>query len=145
MWASRNVAQRALDGALASIDRMLEAEAKSRAMILYAENWVYAPAVRKERELLQKTGAQILWMHGEESHSGSHSPLYGQWKFSFDDSLLWRLESFPTSVSTPVFGEWTNESKATYQRSPATSVRSPCRRRGLLLSEDIRNKNRCLP
>ena len=34
--------QQALEGALASIDRMLDAEAKSKAMILYAENWVYA-------------------------------------------------------------------------------------------------------
>ena len=41
--------QAALDGALASIDRMLDAEAKSKAMILYAENWVYAPAIKKER------------------------------------------------------------------------------------------------
>ena len=40
--------QVALDGALASIDRMLDAEAKSNAMILYAENWVYAPAIQKE-------------------------------------------------------------------------------------------------
>src|SRR5262249_7832449 len=43
--------RRALDGALASVDRMLEAEAKSGAMILYAENWVYAPAIQKEREI----------------------------------------------------------------------------------------------
>ena len=27
----------------------------------------------KEREILEKTGGQILWIHGEEAHSGSHS------------------------------------------------------------------------
>src|SRR5262249_11259767 len=63
--ASRISMQRALDGALASIERMLAAEAKSSAMILYAENWVYAPAIQKEREIIEKTGAQVLWMHGE--------------------------------------------------------------------------------
>ena len=67
----------ALAGALASIDRMLEAQRGGKGRLLYAENWVYAPAVQKEREILEKTGGQILWMHGEESHSGSHSVDYG--------------------------------------------------------------------
>ncbi|MHC4212746.1 MAG: Gfo/Idh/MocA family protein [Planctomycetota bacterium] len=74
--------QQALDHALASIDRILAAEEKSKGKILYAENWVYAPSIQKEREILEKTGAQILWMHGEEAHSGSHAPYYGYWKFS---------------------------------------------------------------
>ena len=68
--------QVALDTALASVDRILEAEANSKARLLYAENWVYAPTVQKEREILEKTGGQILWIHGEESHSGSHSVDY---------------------------------------------------------------------
>jgi len=70
----------ALDHALKSIERMIEAEKNSQAKILYAENWVYAPSIQKEREVLEKTGAQILWIHGEESHSGSHAAYYGHWK-----------------------------------------------------------------
>jgi predicted dehydrogenase len=80
--------RRALDGALASIDRMLNAEAKSKAMILYAENWVYAPAIQKEREIIEKTDAQVLWMHGEESHSGSHSKAYGVWRLNGGGALI---------------------------------------------------------
>jgi predicted dehydrogenase len=80
--------QRALDGALASIDRMLDAETKSKAMILYAENWVYAPAIQKEREIIEKTGAQVLWIHGEESHSGSHSKAYGVWRLNGGGALI---------------------------------------------------------
>jgi predicted dehydrogenase len=68
--------QVALEAALASIDRILEAEANSRGRLLYAENWVYAPAIQKEREILEKTGGQVLWIHGEEAHSGSHSVDY---------------------------------------------------------------------
>ena len=71
-----------------SVSRMLEAEKKSTGKIMYAENWVYAPAVQKQREVLQKTGAQIIWMHGEQSHSGSHSLTYGQWKFSGGGSMI---------------------------------------------------------
>ena len=74
--------QVALDHGLASVERMLEAEQKSKGRILYAENWVYAPSIQKEREIIEKTGAQILWMHGEEAHSGSHNPTYARWKFS---------------------------------------------------------------
>ncbi len=80
--------QTALEGALGSIDRMLEAEAKSTAMILYAENWVYAPAIQKEREIIEKTGAQVLWMHGEEAHSGSHSKAYGFWRLNGGGALI---------------------------------------------------------
>ncbi|MBT3380445.1 MAG: Gfo/Idh/MocA family oxidoreductase [Lentisphaerae bacterium] len=68
--------------ALASVERMLAAEAESQARILYAENWVYAPSVQKEREIIEKTGSQILWMHGEEAHSGSHAHTYAHWKYS---------------------------------------------------------------
>lgn len=74
--------QLALDEALQSIERMIEAEKKSKGKILYAENWVYAPSIQKEREIIEKTGAQILWLHAEQSHSGSHAPTYAFWKFS---------------------------------------------------------------
>jgi len=74
--------------ALASVKRMIDAEKKSSGKIMYAENWIYAPAVTRECGILRKTKAQILWMHGEESHSGSHSPAYGQWKFSGGGSMI---------------------------------------------------------
>jgi len=80
--------ERGLYGALASIQRIREAERRSRGTVMYAENWVYAPAIQKEREILEKTGAQILWIHGEEAHSGSHSPYYGIWKYSGGGALM---------------------------------------------------------
>ena len=75
-------------GALASIERMLAAEAASKARILYAENWVYAPTIQKEREILEKTKGQILWMHGEEAHSGSHAPSYGHWNLAGGGAMI---------------------------------------------------------
>jgi predicted dehydrogenase len=54
----------------------------------YAENFVYAPSVQKEREIVEKTRAQILRMTGEESHSGSHSPVYGIWEIQGGGSLI---------------------------------------------------------
>ncbi len=74
--------------AMASCRRILDAAHKSGKMIGYAEDWVYAPAIQKEREILQKSGGQILWLIGDESHSGSHSPYYGIWKFSGGGSIV---------------------------------------------------------
>jgi predicted dehydrogenase len=78
----------ARDGALDSIKRMLAAEAQSKARVLYAENWVYAPTIQKEREILEKTRGQILWMHGEEAHSGSHAPSYGHWRLAGGGAMI---------------------------------------------------------
>jgi predicted dehydrogenase len=80
--------EKGLEETLKSISRMLEAEKASEGVIMYAENWVYAPSIQKEREVLEKTGAQIIWMHGEESHSGSHSLAYGQWRLSGGGSMI---------------------------------------------------------
>ncbi|MEJ2007075.1 MAG: Gfo/Idh/MocA family oxidoreductase [Acidobacteriota bacterium] len=74
--------------AMASSRRILDAARISGKMIGYAENWVYAPAIQKEREILEKSGGQILWLIGDESHSGSHSPYYGIWRFSGGGSIV---------------------------------------------------------
>lgn len=80
--------QAAIDSVRESLRNLLDAEKRSEGRILYAENWVYAPAVQKEREVIEKTKGQILWMHGEEAHSGSHSPAYGEWRFSGGGSMI---------------------------------------------------------
>jgi predicted dehydrogenase len=74
--------------ATASCNRILDAAKRAGKQVFYAENWVYAPAVAKEREILQKTAGQILWIIGDESHSGSHSPYYGIWRHSGGGSLV---------------------------------------------------------
>lgn len=77
--------------AMASVERIREAERASAGTVFYAENWVYAPAIRKECEILAKAGGQILWIHGEEAHHGSHSPYYGIWKHSGGGSVMGKI------------------------------------------------------
>ncbi len=77
-----------LERARRSVQNLLKAEAESSGQICYAENWVYAPGIQKEKEIIEKTGAQIIWMHAEEAHSGSHSPYYGIWSFSGGGSIM---------------------------------------------------------
>jgi predicted dehydrogenase len=71
-----------------SLREIAGAAAKSGKLFGYAENFVYAPAVQKEREVVEKSGAQILRMLGEESHKGSASPVYGIWRFGGGGSLI---------------------------------------------------------
>ena len=76
------------DEAVSSARRMLEAERSGKGRIYYAENWVFAPVLRKEEEIVRASGAQILWMLGQEAHSGSHSAAYGKWKESGGGSIM---------------------------------------------------------
>jgi predicted dehydrogenase len=76
------------DEAVKSAQRMLDAEKASKAHIYYAENWVFAPAVQKEVEIIRKTKAQVLRVLAEESHSGSHSASYGIWKESGGGAIM---------------------------------------------------------
>lgn len=73
---------------LDSCNRILDAAQAAGKQICYAENWIYAPAIQKEREIVVRSGAQILWIMGNESHSGSHSPYYGQWRYSGGGSIV---------------------------------------------------------
>ena len=80
--------EKGLKYAMESIKRMLDAEKASKGSIMYAENWVYAPAIQKEREVIEKTQAQILWIQAQQAHSGSHSLDYGKWRLAGGGSLM---------------------------------------------------------
>jgi predicted dehydrogenase len=65
----------------------------------YAENWIYAPAVRKALEIVDRyvgTGS-ILEIRGEESHSGSHSEYSKWWRHAGGGSLA-RLAAHPIGL-----------------------------------------------
>src|SRR6186997_653720 len=85
-------------------ERVLEEMAKTRAAIeatgrlfMYAEDWIYAPAVTKTAEILRATKDKILFMKGEESHSGSHAAHAAQWAMTGGGSLI-RMGCHPLSA-----------------------------------------------
>ena len=80
--------EKMLEEAVASARRIISAALGSGKKLCYAENWVYAPAVQKEAEIIAKTKGQILWTLGDQSHSGSPSPAYGIWRFSGGGSIV---------------------------------------------------------
>ncbi|MEI7436982.1 MAG: Gfo/Idh/MocA family oxidoreductase [bacterium] len=77
-----------LQAVMKRLARIEAAVRKHKVFFGYAENFVYAPGIQKEREIVEKTGAQILRMLGEESHNGSASPVYGIWRYAGGGSLI---------------------------------------------------------
>jgi predicted dehydrogenase len=80
--------EKMLESAIASAKRIIAAALKSKRKICYAENWIYAPAIQKESEIITETKGQILWALGDQSHSGSLSPAYGIWRLSGGGSMV---------------------------------------------------------
>lgn len=77
-----------LDAVTGSLVSIREAVDKAGVCFGYAENFIYAPTIQKEREIIEKTDAQLLRMLGEMSHNGSQSDVYGNWRFSGGGSLV---------------------------------------------------------
>jgi predicted dehydrogenase len=85
-------------------ERVMEEMAKTCAAIkasgrlfMYAEDWVYAPAVSKIVEIIEATKDKILFMKAEESHSGSHAAHAAQWAMTGGGSLI-RMGCHPLST-----------------------------------------------
>lgn len=64
---------------MASLADLREAIDGSGARFMYAENFVYAPAIMKAAEIVRAKRSRILFMKGEESLKGSSSHVAGEW------------------------------------------------------------------
>ncbi len=82
---------------LAEMEKTRAAINASGRLFMYAEDWVYAPAVAKTVEILKATKDKILFMKAEESHSGSHAAHAAQWSMTGGGSLI-RMGCHPLSA-----------------------------------------------
>jgi len=76
------------------IEELKKVVDKSDKLFMYAENYVYCPAVTKAAEIIRNKKSKILFMKGEESLRGSSSPVAGQWDKTGGGSLI-RIGSHP--------------------------------------------------
>src|SRR5690242_13871418 len=79
------------------MDKTSAAIKASGRLFMYAEDWVYAPAVSKIVEVLNATKDKILFMKAEESHSGSHAAHAAEWAMTGGGSLI-RMGCHPLSA-----------------------------------------------
>jgi len=87
-----------LHAAVRDAEQMVQEAARHGVLLMYAENWIYAPAVQKARRLIDVSGGVILSISGGECHSGSHSPFSKRWRTSGGGALL-RLASHPVGAA----------------------------------------------
>jgi len=80
------------------MDKTCTAIKSSDRLFMYAEDWVYAPAVAKTVEMLEATRDKILFMKADESHSGSHAAHAAQWSMTGGGSLI-RMGCHPLSTA----------------------------------------------
>ncbi len=81
----------------AEMDATCAAIKSTGKLFMYAEDWIYAPAISKTAEMLRATKDKILFMKGEESHSGSHAAHAAEWAMTGGGSLI-RMGCHPLSA-----------------------------------------------
>ena len=64
---------------LKELDEIRAVIAETGKRFMYAENFIYAPAVLKAGEIIRAKKSRILYMKGEESLKGSSSAVAGDW------------------------------------------------------------------
>ena len=62
-----------------SLEKLKRVVEISDRKFMYAENFIYAPAIAKAGEIIRKKESKILYAKGEESLKGSSSPVAGEW------------------------------------------------------------------
>lgn len=64
---------------LGELKKLQDVVKSSGKKFMYAENFIYSPAVIKAGEIVSAKKSRILYMKGEESLKGSSSPVAGEW------------------------------------------------------------------
>ena len=65
-------------------------------LFMYAENYIYSPAIVKAAEILRKKKSRVIYMNAECSVHGSTSPLSKDWSLVGGGSIM-RLGSHPSA------------------------------------------------
>lgn len=80
------------------IEKISSAVKSSGKRFMYAENFVYAPAVQKAAEIIRAKKSRVLYIKGEESLKGSSSPVAGEWSKTGGGTLM-RVGSHPLGAA----------------------------------------------
>jgi predicted dehydrogenase len=83
---------------LENMDHLRTVVEASGKQFMYAENFIYTPAVVKTLEFLEAKKSKILYIKGEESHSGSHAAHAAYWRYNGGGSFI-RQGAHPLSAA----------------------------------------------
>lgn len=86
--------QKMYDSILYDLESFARTVAEGNSKFMYAENYIYSPAIVKAAEILRKKKSRVIYMTGECSVHGSPSPLSKDWNLVGGGSIM-RLGSHP--------------------------------------------------
>lgn len=86
--------QRMLEVATEDAAAMVAACERAGVHLMYGENWLYAPSIRRAAGLMAHSRGAIVEMRGGECHNGSHSPFSKIWRYTGGGALI-RLGAHP--------------------------------------------------
>ncbi|MCI8667261.1 MAG: Gfo/Idh/MocA family oxidoreductase [Dorea sp.] len=101
---------RMYEGIMKSLERLKEIIDSSDRKFMYAENFIYAPAIVKAAEIIQAKKSRILFAKGEESLKGSSSPVAGEWNKTGGGTFI-RTGAHPLSAIL-----WLKQQEASVQK-----------------------------
>ena len=90
MQAGKNViCEKPFATTMEDANKVMEAQVKSGMKFFYAEDWLFAPALRRMEIIIKNGGiGDILYLKGKEVHNGSHSPYAKTIKFCGGGSFI---------------------------------------------------------
>lgn len=83
---------------LKSLEGLKETVNSTDKKFMYAENFIYAPAIAKAAEIISAKKSRILFIKGEESLKGSSSPVAGLWSKTGGGTMI-RTGTHPLSAA----------------------------------------------
>jgi predicted dehydrogenase len=100
------ICEKPLATTLADAKALVQAAAKSRRLLMYAEDWLNAPAILRARHIVQQGAiGRVLYIKAKECHNGSHS-IYAQTKRYCGGGAMIHLGIHPMA-----FARWLAESE----------------------------------
>ena len=82
---------------LTELEKLDKVVMSSSGKFMYAENFIYAPAIQRAAEIIVAKKSRILFMKGEESLKGSSSSVAGEWAKTGGGPLI-RTGSHPLAA-----------------------------------------------
>jgi len=83
------VCEKPLATTVEDAERMVKAASDNDVKLMYAEDWVFAPALIRAVEILNEGGiGDLLYLRAKESHSGSHSIYAKKLEYCGGGSLI---------------------------------------------------------
>ncbi len=86
------------DRLMESINELKDAVGSYNRKFMYAENFIYAPAINKAAEIIKAKKSRVLYIKGEESLKGSSSPVAGNWSANGGGTFM-RTGTHPLSAA----------------------------------------------